>query len=140
MAIFYSNLNKNWLKFEWTLVTRTIPIGLIRNHDFEFEYELKLNFEFNLNSNLNLNLNLSLKLNLKLNLNLDLSLSLDIEPNVGIEFEFDFGVNPCMKSIIQKINFLKNKNCIFLHFLKIWKTNFLQIYISKIKFWKIGKN
>ena len=39
--------------------------------------------------------------------------------------------------IIQKINFLKNENCIFLHFLKIWKTNFFQI--SKIKFRKIGK-
>ena len=28
-------------------------------------------------------------------------------------------VNPCMESIIQKINFLKNENCIFLHFSKI---------------------
>ena len=27
-----------------------------------------------------------------------------------------------------------------MYFLKIWKTNFLQIYISKFKFWKIGKN
>ena len=36
-------------------------------------------------------------------------------------------LTPCMESTIQKINFLKNETCIFLHFLKIWKTNFLQI-------------
>ena len=45
-----------------------------------------------------------------------------------------------MGSIIQKINFLKNENSIYLHFLKIWKRNFLQIYIWKIKFLKIGRN
>ena len=35
-----------------------------------------------------------------------------------------------MKNIIQKINCLKNKNFIFLHFLKIRKMNFLQTYKS----------
>ena len=57
-----------------------------------------------------------------------------------MENEKTYCKNPCVESIIQKIIFLKNENGIFLRFSKIRKMNFLQIYISKIKFWKIGKN
>ena len=32
--------------------------------------------------------------------------------------------NPCMESIIQKINFLKNENCIFFAFFKKLKNEF----------------
>ena len=49
-----------------------------------------------------------------------------------IKIEIKIYNNPCLESIIQKINFfekLKLKNYFFLHLLKIWKTNFLQIYI-----------
>ena len=65
-------------------------------------------------------------------------------PKVPFNFQFKIKMgksinNLCMKSIIQKIYFLKNKNYFFLHFLKMWKTNFFQIYI-KLNFGKIVKS
>ena len=67
-------------------------------------------------------------------------MSLDIEPNVGIEFEFDFGVNPCMKSIIQKINFLKNNLFFFFAFFKNLKNEFFFKFIfQKLNFGRLVK-
>ena len=40
---------------------------------------------------------------------------------IKMENEKIYCKNPCVESIIQKIIFLKNENCIFLRFSKIWK-------------------
>ena len=76
------------------------PFSFIQTYYFEFEseFDIELEIEF------------------------EVAFEFEFETEFKLEFEFEFKTNPCMEGIIQKNNFLKNKNHIF-SFLKFWDIN-----------------